>query len=193
MTDDRTQARKEAAELLGVDVEHLSPADALRCDMIASLRLVIDAEQSAVLSGNQADLGKLNTAVTSLIALLPNRELPAQEANEPDPREIMWETYLGMRRRGELANACSTYEGRQRRIAELEAKVVALEAQLAGVPDEPTTVLSSAADNVVPMRPSSAPAAAAPAAPEEEFEEVVVTEAVLGQPEPWRPFSHLYE
>src|SRR5262249_22805203 len=124
MTDDRTQARKEAAELLGVDVERLSPADALRCDMIASLRLVIDAEQSAVLSGSQADLGKLNTAVTSLIALLPNRELPPPPAaDEPDPRQIMWATYIGMRRRGELADPTSTYEGRMRRIAELEARV----------------------------------------------------------------------
>jgi hypothetical protein len=61
--DDRSQARREAAALLGVDIDHLSPADGLRIDMVSALRLVIDHEQATVLSGNQADLGKLNVAV----------------------------------------------------------------------------------------------------------------------------------
>ena len=173
MTDDRSQARREAATLLGVDVDHLSPADALRCDMIAALRLVIDAEQAAVLSGGQADLGKLNTAVTSLIALLPGRELPAPPpVDEPDPRTHMWETYLGMRRRGELADPTSTYEGRGRRIEELEAEIAALKAAGApapdvSAPDVPTlveTVAAPAGGNVGPLsRPPSPSAAAAPA------------------------------
>jgi hypothetical protein len=211
MTDDRTQARKEAAELLGVDVERLSPAGALRCDMIASLRLVIDAEQSAVLSGNQADLGKLNTAVTSLIALLPNRELPAAV------RQVMFDIYMGMRRRGELADPCSTYEGRMAEIERLRAKVAALEARLAGapVPDEAAAAAPAPANpaNVVPLRASptappkpppgwsgpvhgvwpppeaSVPAPAAPPTPAPQQSEYVL-EPVN---EPWRAYSHLFE
>jgi hypothetical protein len=52
--------------------------------MISALRLVIDAEQATVLSGGSADLGKLNVAVQSLIALLPGRELPAPESQRED-------------------------------------------------------------------------------------------------------------
>ena len=39
----------------------------------------IDHEQASILDGGSADLGKLNVAVQSLIALLPGRELPAPE------------------------------------------------------------------------------------------------------------------
>jgi hypothetical protein len=129
-----TTARRRGVRLRpcsAVDIEHLSPADGLRVDMIAALRLVIDSEQANVLDGGQSDLGKLNVAVQSLIALLPNRELPEPASSCPDPREIMWQTYLGMRKRGELADPTSTYEGQQRRIAELEAKVAELEAAAA--------------------------------------------------------------
>jgi hypothetical protein len=102
--DDRAQARREAATLLGVDVDHLSAADGLRVDMISALRLVIDSEQAAVLAGGSADLGKLNVAVQSLIALLPGRELPEPASSRPDPRKIMFDTYMAMRRRGELGD-----------------------------------------------------------------------------------------
>jgi hypothetical protein len=47
--DDRTQARGEAATLLGVDIDHLSAADGLRVDMVSALRLVIDSEQASIL------------------------------------------------------------------------------------------------------------------------------------------------
>ena len=35
-TDDRSQARREAATLLGVDIENLTAADGLRIDMISA-------------------------------------------------------------------------------------------------------------------------------------------------------------
>jgi hypothetical protein len=82
--DDRSQARREAAALLNVDINDMSPADGLRVDMVSALRLVIDHEQANVLSGGSADLGKLNVAVQSLIALLPGRELPAPESQRDD-------------------------------------------------------------------------------------------------------------
>jgi hypothetical protein len=38
--NDLAQARREAATLLGIDIEHLSAADSLRVDMVSALRLV---------------------------------------------------------------------------------------------------------------------------------------------------------
>jgi hypothetical protein len=90
----------------------------------------------------------------------------------------------------------------------LRAEIAALKAQLAEAlgapaPGEPSAAPPAPAaktihsevksfsekapgGNVVPLKP---PALAAPAAPEEEYETVVVTEAVLGQPEAWRGFA----
>jgi hypothetical protein len=117
-SDDRSQARREAAVLLGVDIEHLSAADSLRVDMVSALRLVIDHEQASVLAGGSADLGKLNVAVQSLIALLPGRELPAPASSRPDPRKVMFEKLMEMRRAGQIPD-----EGLlQARINELEAE-----------------------------------------------------------------------
>jgi hypothetical protein len=122
--DDRSQARREAAALLNVDIDHMSPADGLRVDMVSALRLVIDHEQSCVLSGGSADLGKLNVAVQSLIALLPGRELPEPESQREDPRQVMWEIYKQMRERGEISlKVLPPDDGHfQHRIAELEAE-----------------------------------------------------------------------
>jgi hypothetical protein len=133
--DDRSQARREAATLLGADVDHLSPVDSLRVDMISALRLVIDHEQGCVLSGGSADLGKLNVAVQSLIALLPGRELPAPaEQHHQDPRQVMWEIYKQMRERGELGlKALPPDEGlMQAKITQLESENAQLRAALGG-------------------------------------------------------------
>jgi hypothetical protein len=192
MADDRAQARREAAILLGVDIEHLSAADSLRVDMVSALRLVIDHEQATVLDGREADLGKLNVAVQSLIALLPNRELPAPASSRPDPRTIMWETYLGMRRRGEAADLASTFEGRGRRIAELEAEVAALKA---GVPAPDESTSAPLPDNVVtlpratadkqPPKPAPPQPAAATSAPVQGELVMVVDQSPA---EPWREY-----
>jgi hypothetical protein len=138
--DDRSQARREAAALLNVDIDHMSPADGLRIDMISALRLVIDHEQGCVLSGGSADLGKLNVAVSSLIALLPGRELPAPESQHEDPRQVMWEIYRTMRERGEIN--LKPEAGLHLRIDELEGEVAALRAKLAGGPLAITPPLS---------------------------------------------------
>jgi len=169
--DDRSQARREAATLLGVDIDHLSAADSLRVDMVSALRLVIDHEQATVLDGREADLGKLNVAVQSLIALLPGRELPQPAANRIDPRQIMWETYLAMRRRGELGERAVQPSLRQK-IAELEAEVAALKAggataHPAALPLHDAKVITPPPDNVVPLKPTAAapPPQAAPPPP----------------------------
>jgi hypothetical protein len=192
--DDRAQARAEAAQLLGVDVDRLSPADNLRVDMVSSLRLVIDAEQAAVLSGNQADLGKLNVAVASLIALLPNSKLPEPapvDGGPSDPRKIMWETYKRMRERG--AAFGEGLDGKVRRIAELEAKVAELEAALA-VPGAANSAPASAGDNVVTLRRSCAGtgASAAPPQPPKPAppapDLIDIRQGFNDTPEPWRDY-----
>jgi hypothetical protein len=175
--DDRSQARREAATLIGADVDHLSPVDSLRVDMISALRLVIDHEQASVLSGGSADLGKLNVAVQSLIALLPGRELPAPAEQHGDPRLVMWQLYKQMRERGEIGlKALPPEGGHQHRINELEAENERLKARLAGETSEhsdvPTVVerVPTPAGNVVPLarNPSPAPPAA-PAAPQYDY------------------------
>jgi hypothetical protein len=100
---DLLKARRESAALLNLgDVERLSPADALRCDLISTLRLAIDGEQATVLDGGSADLAKLITATENLIRLLPGCELPEPESSREDPRQVMWEIYSRMRKNGEL-------------------------------------------------------------------------------------------
>jgi hypothetical protein len=174
------QAKREAASLLGVDADNLSPADTLRCDLISTLRLVIDDAGATVLNGSSTDLGRLITATESLIALLPNRELPkpAPRADDPnDPRKHMWAVYSEMRRRGALAG--EGLDGKVRRIAELEARVAELEAALAGrAPGESTA--TPLPDNVVKLPPS---APSKPAPPPRATG--LLTDAV---DEPWRPF-----
>jgi hypothetical protein len=131
-SDDRSQARQEAAILLGVDIEHLSAADGLRIDMISALRLVIDHEQAAVLDGAAADLGKLNVAVASLIALLPNRELPKAASSREDPRKALFDLIMQQRERDGIPDEGTT----QATINAQAAEIAQLRAQLAG--EEPT-------------------------------------------------------
>jgi hypothetical protein len=179
--DDRAEV-KEAATLLGLDVERLSPADALRVDMVSSLRLVIDSEQASILSGNSADLGKLNVAVQSLISLLPGNRLPEPapvDGGPSDPRRIMWENYKRMRDRG--AAFGEGYDGLKLENERLKARVAELEAGGAtAVPPAPLP------DNVVPLARPPAAAAPAPAAPATG----IITDNV---DEPWRPFVSRFE
>jgi hypothetical protein len=170
------------------------------------LRLAIDGEQATVLDGGAADLAKLITATENLIRLLPGRELPelkSADGGPNDPRTIMWENYLAARRRGDLAGDENSFDFQRRRRLELEAEVAALKAG-APAPGEPSATPPAPAapgGNVVPMPRgptnerttdrsvvSKPPPAAASAAPEEEYEDVVVTEAVLGEPPAWKNF-----
>ena len=187
MADDRAQARSEAAQLLGVDVEHLSPADNLRVDMISALRLVVDSEQASILSGNSADLGKLNVAVASLIALLPNSKLPEPAPVEGGPndwRTIAWANYKRMRDRGALAGegldgAKLTIERLQVELAAFKSENEQLRAQLAGSVPLPPNAVKLRNDN---PSPPSAPPKPAPAAPATG----IITDNVGS--EPWRDY-----
>jgi hypothetical protein len=180
--NDDLRGRREAAALLGLgDVDRLSPADTLRCDLIATLRLVIDDAGATVLAGSSTDLARLITATESLIALLPGKALPepaAPEGGKSDPRQIMLETYLEMRRRGEFADPMSTREGCLAEVERLRARVAELEAGAENSaldvanPNENSGGKSGSAENsalapnVVPLSRSApaAPPTPAPAA-----------------------------
>jgi hypothetical protein len=127
---DLLKARRESAALLGLgDVERLSPADTLRCDLISTLRLAIDGEQATVLDRGAADLAKLITATENLIRLLPGHELPEPkpaDGGPSDPRRIMFENYKRMRERG--AAFGEGYDGLKLENERLRARVAELEA-----------------------------------------------------------------
>jgi hypothetical protein len=175
-TNDLKASRREAAELLGVDLAHMCPADRLRVDLVCTLRRVIDAAGETVLEGGAVDISRLVNTVEQLIKLLPARQLAAPESQRADPRQVMWEIYKTMRERGELglkALAPPPDEGlMQAKINEQAAEIERLKAQLAGglapaLPDVPTLVESvpaaPAAANVVPLpRPNPPAASAAP-------------------------------
>jgi hypothetical protein len=130
--DDLQRSRHEAALLLRLDPQNLSPSDALRCDLVATLRLSIDAAQSDALEGRAADLGRLIVATESLVKLLPS-EPPQPASRSADPRQIMFDTYMAMRRRGEIADPMSTHEGRIAEVERLKAALAAKDAEIAAL------------------------------------------------------------
>jgi hypothetical protein len=147
-SDDLQRSRHEAAVLLRLDPSNLSPSDALRCDLVATLRLSIDAAQSDALEGRAADLGRLIVATESLVKLLPS-EPPQPASRGPGPREIMLETYKAMRARG--AAFGQGYDGLKLENERLKAKIAELEA--AGVPAPGESTAPPLPDNVVKLSP----------------------------------------
>jgi hypothetical protein len=151
-SDDLLRSREEAALLLRLDPQNLSPADELKCDLIATLRLSIDSAQADALEGRAADLGRLIVATESLVKLLPS-EPPKPEANRPDPRVVLWNIIKEGRDR--LAEGYEGYDGKCKQIEALQIEVAALKAQLVGAglaPALPAVPNSTAIDptEVVP-------------------------------------------
>jgi hypothetical protein len=156
-----------------------------------AVRLVIDSEQASVLDGGSADLGKLNVAVQSLIALLPNRELPKPERDAPsraDPRAAMWRVYSEMRARG--AAGFEGYDGKVKQVEALQARVAELERELSQLKGEAPGQESPPAalpGNVRTLSPKGAPAASTELAQPKPrpSPSVVVVEP---RDEPWRAY-----
>jgi len=174
-SDDLQRSRHEAALLLRLDPQNLSPSDALRCDLVATLRLSIDSAQADALEGRAADLGRLIVATESLVKLLPS-EPPQPASRGPGPREIMLETYKAMRARG--AAFGQGYDGLKLENERLRARVAELEAAGAPAPVESTATPPApaapapASNNVVKLPPRTVDVNALPPA----------------EPEPWRAF-----
>jgi hypothetical protein len=192
MSDVRTvyaRARIETAKLLGHgdNLEQLTAEQSTRLDVACALRIALDDQAAKLLRGESTDVAKLLSASEALAKLLPATVLASPPpANCPDPRQIMFDTYMGMRKRGELFDPCSTHEGRIAEVDRLKARVAELEAALAGrapgestVPPLPENVVSLRNDN---PRPPAAPSKPAPAAP---VQRGLLTDNV---DEPWRAY-----
>jgi hypothetical protein len=135
--DDLARARAESAGLLRLDPENLSPADALKCDLVSTLRSVIDDEQAKSHASNGADLGKLIVAVDALTKLLPASPVPVPPLLDYDPKEKLKQIVENMRaaqeaerlERGLPADPMEAeVEMLRARVAELEAMVERLTA-----------------------------------------------------------------
>jgi hypothetical protein len=198
-SDDLLRSREEAALLLRLDPQNLSPSDRLRCDLIVTLRLSIDSAQADALEGRAADLGRLIVATESLVKLLPS-EPPKPASSRPDPRERMWQVYSEMRSRGELY-----FEKVER--AQLLGQIEALRAEVellrAGAPAQPSPPMPPAGNVLSLSRasPKDAPAAsAAPSPPTAEERQQALARANAPVPEsvrdsrpknePWSQFTH---
>jgi hypothetical protein len=109
MTDAPTfyaRARAETLALLGwTPTDNLSADQVMRLEVCTSLRLAVDDMNGKLARGEQTDVTKLLAAADALARYLPPpRDPPPPRREGDDPRQIMWETYLGMRRRGELGD-----------------------------------------------------------------------------------------
>jgi hypothetical protein len=165
------KARSEIIALFGWNVDKLSPDQTLRLDCAVALRLALDDLQGRVVRGESVDVARMLTAADALSRLLPAAALAAPPPeHRVDLRQVMWETYLGMRRRGEVPPEGLTAA----KISALESEVEQLKVQLAGKTSEhsdiPTlveTVPVPAGDNVVKLPRLNPPAA--PAAPQYDY------------------------
>jgi hypothetical protein len=82
MSDDLARARAESAELLNLNPDTLTPAQALKCDLVSALRLCIDDELGRATRGSGADLNKLIVAVDHLTTFLKESR-PAEVESDP--------------------------------------------------------------------------------------------------------------
>jgi hypothetical protein len=166
--------------LFGWNAGALSPDQMLRLDCAVALRLALDDLQGRLIRGEPIDMNRMLTASEALAELLPPAVLaaPPPEHHE-DPREALLQMILQMKERGEVPDVITPQEtineqaatigGLRAEIERLLAEVAALKADAAGkpvdddLPEMVERVPAPAAKNVVPLKPSSAPAA--PAAP----------------------------
>jgi hypothetical protein len=199
MSDVRTvyaRARAETAKLLGYgdDLDGLPAEASTRLDVACALRIALDDQAAKLLRGESTDVAKLLSASEALAKLLPATVLasPPPPANAPDPRAHMWAVYKQMRDRGAIHG--EGYDGKVRRIAELEAEVAELEAALAGrapgestvppLPDNVVSLRNDTSESAVPKSASPAPSKPAPAAPDL----IDIRQGYNDTPEPWRGF-----
>jgi hypothetical protein len=176
MSDVRTvyaKARAETAKLLGYgdDLDGLTAEQSTRLDIACALRIALDDQAAKLLRGESADVAKLLSASEALGRLLPPAVLASPPSpNCPDPRQIMWQTYLTMRQRGGISEHGTLVDGLRAKVSELEAELAALKTG-APAPGEPSATPSAPAapSNVVPLSRPSATSAPAPAAPQYDY------------------------
>jgi len=133
-----SEARRESAALLNLDPNDLSPAGALRCDMVSALRAVLDDELAKPASGSGADLNRLIVAVEHLVGFLKEANPARADDGIPalykrDSRQVleeMAERWIAAdaadRAERGLSPRIHDEEAQQHRIDDLEAELVRL-------------------------------------------------------------------
>jgi hypothetical protein len=130
MTDevfDRDKLRREAIELLGFDADHLSPLEALQCDVAGSLLLVVDGIQTAQLNGKAVDMSELAEAVKLLRSLLPSATVTPPQPDFRGAREAL----AGLLEARARARDAVAARAENEEIARLEAALADRDAKIA--------------------------------------------------------------
>jgi hypothetical protein len=167
------KARRETAKLFRFDVKRLTPEQTTRLDLATALRIGIDDMQGRIVRGETVDVMKMLSASEALAKLLPPEVLASPPAGDDvDPRKVLFDEYMQMRRRGELAVELITRQRAKRdsdssenQVAKLQARIAELEAALAersAAPKDDVPEVVEVVKNVVPM-PKPKPAVAKPA------------------------------
>src|SRR2546427_13124845 len=95
------KARSEIVALFGWNADNLTSDQTLRLDCAVELRLALDDLQGRIVRGESIDVNRMLTAAEALAKLLPAAVLasPPPE-HRADPRRIMFDNYMAIRRRG---------------------------------------------------------------------------------------------
>jgi hypothetical protein len=146
--------RVSTAQMLGLDLANLSPAEGLRLDLTVLLRLQLDALQGLALAGQDIDLSRLQSCYVMLSKLLPQAVEAPPEAREDhsarDKVRRLIEGYVTAREHEE-----------NERVASLEAEIAELQTRLS----EKDAVIAALGGATVAATSPTPPASPPPPAP----------------------------
>jgi hypothetical protein len=184
-TDDDA-VRREAIALLRGDI---GLTDNLRIDTVATLRMAIDAHHERAMAGEKVDFAQLLAAEARLREILPPaRQLPDSKLAEHQ------------RRQAALAPIIKYVRGLHEQIAALQAENVTLRSAARSALSPAPGAAPSEVDIVPPGEQADRDPGQRPGPDDPPRKPVVIDadsvdirQGFDNKPEPWRPFSHLYE
>ena len=178
--------RAVTAKLLGYDLEHLTPAQSVRLDRAASIRLMLDDVQGRLLAGFEIDIAKFCAASEALERML---------GGDPDTQQQSVDQFAGARE--ELLHfldaRASALARRDERIA-AEARQPPPVDTAPPVPSPMATVELMPANSVPPKQPhvSYIDAAVLEEQPHERFQRINGGHATPATRRPVSPLTHSY-
>jgi hypothetical protein len=196
------QARLESCKLLGLDLDDLTPQEAIRADVVTVLRLSLDASQGQLLAGGNADPAKVLALAEALSKAIPERA-PKADREDPnykwwldpdDPRTKLkeaWRRDVEAARADERENAAQEIERLKALVAERDAEIEDLRAERARPVDARPAALP--AESTPPQPVSAAEAERRRLAVNADRSAYTQQGLRPAGSEPWRPFTHLYE
>jgi hypothetical protein len=200
MTDNKRaelyrEMRRESAVLLGYDdVNALTTAEALKVDLVTTLRMVTDDMQGRLIDGGSVgsgDVGRLLDAVTALTQMLPGKELPRTKGPFSRERQqaVLDRVYRVVKAAQEDDQAKEAKESEQlrQRVADLEAEIARLTGSPKALPVPPAAEAEALPNP--PVVEQAAPPSSPPSPPPSPRWSPPSHWLRSGQPpEPWRPF-----